>query len=196
MSGRLIAMDRMPGEPVELTTERFVLRTLTPEDASERYLAWLHDPEVTRYLQVRFVDYTLDKLGQYIASHDNVTRFLFGIFTKDGLHIGNYSLRVNRLHEKANIGVMIGDRDYWGKGVILESRAAILDFSFDAIGLFKVKGASLSNNRAAVFNYQRQGWAQEGIRRGEFICDGARVDCIEYAMYRDLWQKLKKDKGQ
>ena len=181
---------------VELKTDRFVLRTLEPEDASERYLGWLNDPEVTRYLQARFTDYSIDLLRQYIVSHDNVTRFLFGIFTQDGLHIGNYSFRVNKLHEKANIGVMVGDKEYWGKGVIIESRTAILDFAFDVLGLFKIKGAALSNNRAAVFNYQRQGWAREGIRKGEFVCDGVRVDCIEFAMYRDLWKELKEKKAQ
>lgn len=184
-------MTHEAGKPVRLDTERFHLRSLHSSDATARYAAWLNDPEVTRFLQVRFSGLQgVATIRDYIDGHDNVNRFLLGIFDREkDLHIGNYSLRLRRVHLTGNQGTMIGDKDYWGKGVVLETRAALLDFCFDDLGLDKVNGAVLSRNGPALYNYRRQGWVVEGIRKAQFICDDERVDCVQFSMFRDHWRR-------
>lgn len=174
---------------VELRTERFLLRSLREGDVSEAYVSWLNDPEVNRYLEVRFTRQTLDSVRAYVASHDDERRRLLGIFAEAGArHIGNYSLTVEPEHGRGTLGVMIGDRAWWGEGVVLETRAAVLDFCFDRLALEKVSGACYATNRAAIYNYQRQGWRVDGVRKAHAISEGRRVDVIPFAMFREDWR--------
>lgn len=176
-----------PGRPVVLETENFRLRTLTPEDASERYVGWLNDPEVNRYIEARHGTQTRETLRRYIERHDNVTSFVFGVFANEGQHIGNYSLVVEPEHERGTLGVLIGAREFWGRGVVLETRAPVLDFAFRPLGLFKVCGGCYANNMPAIYNYRRQGWKPDGIRKNHAVCDGEWVDVVHFAMFRDDW---------
>lgn len=181
---------------LELDTPRFRLRPLTATDVTERYVAWLNDPEVNRYLEVRFARQTPDSVKAYVTGHDNERRFLWGIFTPDGLHIGNYSLVAEPEHGRGTLGVMIGDRDWWGQNAVQETRAAILDFCFGELSLAKVGGACYANNRPAIYNYQRQGFAVDGVRKSHAICDGRRVDVIMFAMFADVWRDKRAQAGE
>ena len=180
-----------PGDPVSLNTERFDIRSLEIRDVGELYLSWLHNHEITRFLQVDHNPPGIDELREYVESHDNRTSFLLGIFTKDGLHIGNHRARYWPQHGLVSLSIMIGDRAFWGQHVVLECRARVLDFLFDKIGAFKIQGGCTSDNYPAVFNYRKQNWTQDGINRSHYVNDGERVDLIYYAMYRDEWWSLR-----
>ncbi len=47
---------------VRLETGRYFLRTLDETDATERYLSWMRDPDVMRYLHARFETHSLDSI--------------------------------------------------------------------------------------------------------------------------------------
>ena len=59
---------------------------------------------------------------QYIKSRENREDVLFSaIFTDDGQHIGNIKYEPIDLENKnATIGVLIGEREWRGKGVAIE----------------------------------------------------------------------------
>jgi [ribosomal protein S5]-alanine N-acetyltransferase len=172
-----------------LETARYRLRPLTLDDASECYLAWLNDPMVTRFLEVRFRRNTMDDVKSYIDSHDGKNAFLYGIFTKLGDHIGNFSLRIDPHNSIGTLGVMIGDRAHWGNDVVLETRSCVLDHAFDDLRLHKVCGACLATNVPAIYNYRRQGWQMEGVRREHaFVCDGKWVDIVMFGMLAAHWR--------
>jgi RimJ/RimL family protein N-acetyltransferase len=178
-----------PGERVTLRTQRLELRSLTEADATERYLAWLHDAEVMRYVNARFATHDLDRVRAYIRAHDDRRRFLLGIFVRAaGAHVGNYEAQVDGHHRRAHIGVLIGDRAWWGRGVVIEAREVLLDFLFDVLDVVKVCGQCYASNRAALFNYQAQGFATEGILRSHVVLGNGRDDVVQFAMTREAWQ--------
>lgn len=171
-----------------MRTENLILRPLTEQDVTERYVGWLNDAEVNRFLEVRWRPQNLAKVRRYVAGHDNVDNFIFGIFAEpDESHVGNFSLKVEENHRRATLGVMIGDRNYWGQGIVLEARARILDFIFAEMPVDKVTGGCYQTNVHAVFNYKRQGWELDGIRRADRLDQGRRVDVINFAMFREAW---------
>lgn len=171
-----------------LESKTFILRPLqSPQDVSLRYLSWVRDPEINRTLQVDGSSQTLQTLSEYVDKHDRVTCFLFGIFSKDGLHIGTHSFRFFPEDERAVVGTMIGDREYWGKGVPLETRACILNWAFSEFVCEKVEAGCFSNNIPAIFNFVKEGWVREGIQRHHRLMDGTWVDAINYGLLRDEW---------
>jgi ribosomal-protein-alanine N-acetyltransferase len=172
---------------MQLETHDFTLRPLEVDDATERYLSWLRDDEVSRTLDTDGSKQTLDTLRDYILSHNNTTRFLFGIFTKDGLHIGTHSFRAVPEHKRASIGVMIGDKSYWGQGVPLQTRACLIDWAFDNQGLEKLEAGCVSINIPAVYNFKRQRWAHEGTRKAHGIIEGRPVDLLLFGLLKVNW---------
>lgn len=79
------------------------------------YLSWLADPEVTRYLEGGGI-YTLETLQVYVEARKRDAIFR-GIYV-DGVYVGNIKVGTIRpRHHNGDLGLMIGDRAYWGKGV-------------------------------------------------------------------------------
>src|SRR5688572_28708640 len=104
------------------------LRELRESDASDAYASWLNDPVVNQYLETRSV--ALPELRNYIrAKAESPTALLFGIFWKEnGKHIGNVKLEpIDRDKGEATMGILIGDKDYWGKGVATETTNLVSD---------------------------------------------------------------------
>ena len=179
-----------PGIPVELETEHYRLRSLTPADSSDRYLDWTADPEVMLPLNRQPRRLEREELARYIASFDNRTRFQLGVFSKrSGEHVGVFTVELELPNLLARTNVLIGERAHWGVGIILEARAAVLDFLFDTVGIEKVWGTPLARNFAAVYNYQAQGFRCEGILKAHIRApNGERLDQYLFAILNEEWR--------
>jgi len=187
-------MQKPQGRPITLATERFVVRSLTPADASDRWCNWSADADVMGPLNVPANRMSKDQLARYIAHHDNDRAYLVGVFTKAmNQHIGFYMIELNKTHATASFNLVIGDKHFWGKGVVNEVRAALLDEFFERRGIEKAYGTPLARNFPAVFNYKAQGWKLEGIMRGQCksVVDGSRLDQYHFGMLRDEWRARK-----
>lgn len=179
-------------KPIKLDTENYYLRALDCMDATEKYLDWLRDPEVNKYLEARLQSHSIETIKEYIASHDNDSSYLLGVFYKpDGTHVGNYSARCNLYHKTATLGLMIGDRQHWGRRIVLETRAEVLNFLFNEVSMQKIHGACYSNNFSAVYNYKSQGFQNEGILKSHVLSEGKRRDLLMFSMDRDRWISKK-----
>ena len=187
-------MNTNPIVPLTLDSKRFHLRSLVSDDVNERYLSWLADAEVVQWLNARFRENKEDDVRAYVARHDNISSFHIGIFLKNSkLHIGNFSIAIDPKHDTAHVSVLIGDRDWWGKGVVLEARAVILDWLFKEQGVYKVWSLPFVRNVPAIYNYKRQGFVIEGILKNhKKVEEGERLDVASVAMFRDVWLNRNK----
>ena len=67
---------------IRLESERFLFRTLSAADASERWCQWLEDPVAVRMLNAKPQRLSLERLRAYIGSFDQRHKLLCGIFDK------------------------------------------------------------------------------------------------------------------
>lgn len=182
------------GRPIELTTARFLVRTHVPSDASERWSNWSADPEVMGPLNMPTQRLSKQELVNYISRFDNDRAHLIGVFSKAmPVHIGFFMIDTNKMHATANFNLVIGDKSYWGKGVVNEVRAALLDEFFEQRGTEKAIGTPLARNFPAVFNYKAQGWRLEGVLKSQCksVVDGSRLDQYQFGMLREEWRARK-----
>jgi RimJ/RimL family protein N-acetyltransferase/methionyl-tRNA formyltransferase len=164
-----------------LRTERLILRTLDPaRDASETYLGWFSDPEITRFLEVRLsAPQTTADLESFIdecnASPENL---LLGMtLAPDGRHIGNIKLGpINSFHRRAELGLMIGDKSQWGKGYATEAIAAISEHAFAKLGLAKLVAGVYSRNIGSYQAFIKAGYVEEGRLSGYWDTGSERQD--------------------
>lgn len=151
-----------------LTTDRLILRTLLPTDVTDGYVAWLNDPEINRFLEVRYASHdaegTRDFVKTMLESEEN---YLFGMFTRDAeRHIGNIKLgNIERRHRRADIGLLIGDKEMWGQGYATEAIAAVTAFGFDSAGLEKIFAGCYGQNQGSRRAFLKVGYREVGILR-------------------------------
>jgi RimJ/RimL family protein N-acetyltransferase len=172
-----------------LLSKRLVLRTLTVADATERYLGWMRDPEATRFLESRLVDHDLGSLREFIlTSNDSPASLLLAICLADGTHVGNIKLGpIDPYHQHASIGLLIGERDQWGKGYATEAIVAVTDHAFREIGLEKLYAGCYASNVGSARAFLNAGWTEEGRNRAHWRSGDGREDNVQLGITRADW---------
>ncbi len=143
-----------------IQTSRLGLRKLTLEDANERYVGWLNDPEVNVYLETRTA--TVQGIRDYIDKKSSSdTALLLGIYwQQNDDFIGTVKLEpIDFATGVATMGILIGDKVYWGKGVATEVVNAITEYAFNSLGLSEVNLGVLGANLPAIRVYEKCGFA-------------------------------------
>jgi len=144
--------------------ERIFLKILGEDDASEEYASWINDNEVNRYLETKKT--TVDDLKKYIAERARSDECLFfGIFLnedgsgKHGKHIGNIKLEPISTKDKiATMGMMIGEKSWWGKGIATEALNILVDWAFENLDIYEIGLGVLKDNAAAIKVYEKSGF--------------------------------------
>jgi len=157
--------------------ERVYLRKLTSDDASERYANWLNDPTVNKYLETRSA--TVKSVREYIEEKSADHNVLFmGIFDKaTDLHIGNVKLEPIDLKKKMTVfGIMIGDKNFWGKGLGTEATRLISDYALHELKLDEVELGVIIDNVGACKAYERAGFKQVKLKPKSANHDGVMYD--------------------
>lgn len=166
--------------PISVETDRLRLRSMSLDDVTDRYLGWLNDEEVTRYLEARFSDHTIESLRSYVEDRVGDRSTLFAaIIEKPDRFIGTIKLGpVDPHHRRAEIGIMIGERAAWGRGYATEAISTLSTFAFDQLGLMKLTAGAYAVNVGSIMAFTRAGFKVEGIRVSEAQLATARVDVV------------------
>src|SRR6476660_3787880 len=163
------------------------LRLIEPSDCGDRYLAWLLDPELNRFLETRWTDQTPETIRQFVtemrSSPDN---YLFAIVhTESGKHIGNIKVgAINQVHKHCDVGYFIGDREMWGKGIATEAIRLATQFAFDRLGMHRAQAVVDVDNPASAKALERVGYKKEGTLREKLFMDARWNDQMLYGILR------------
>jgi [ribosomal protein S5]-alanine N-acetyltransferase len=173
---------------------RVNLRPLEREDLNARYLSWLNDPEVTRYMETGTFPTTARDLEKF---YDEVTGtrnqvILAVADKKSGQHIGNVKLGpIHWIHRCATFGIMIGDKKFWGKGVGIEATRLMVAYGFNRLNLRRIDLGVFADHDAAVRCYEKVGFQVEGRMRENLFQDGKYVDRLWMALLRSEYRPMK-----
>ena len=171
-----------------LRTERLVLRSLDRNDATPRYLSWLRDIEVNRYLESRLADHTIESLARFIEACNAGPDLLLGICLEDGAHIGNIKVGpINAYHQHAPVGLLIGERASWGQGYGTEAIAGVTAYAFTTMRLEKLFAGAYASNGGSVRAFLRAGWREEGRSKAHWRSGDSREDNVRLGIDRSGW---------
>jgi RimJ/RimL family protein N-acetyltransferase len=164
-----------------LQGERILLRKVSPDDVNGAYYRWMNDPTINRFLESRFFPHSLESLREYVVNKqgDNLNAF-FAILLKDGnRHIGNIKLGpIDSNHRLADIGILIGEKDCWGKEYAAEAISLVVNYAFDKLNLHKVTAGCYAPNKGSIRAFEKAGFIQEGLRKAQCFCEGEYVDVV------------------
>jgi len=147
------------------TPKRIKLRHKTISDARDDY-AWQIDEELAQLdaaipLAMSYQQF----LSEYSFElcYPNSNRHEFGVDTLDGKHIGNcVYYNMNQAERKTEIGIMIGDREYWNKGYGTEVINALLERLFETTNLDRIYLNTLAWNLRAQKCFKKCGFVETG----------------------------------
>lgn len=149
---------------VNIITERFRLRELIEEDATERYLNWFGDSETRKFITTASRTKNLSDLRQYIFEHIGRNDILFlGIFEiNSGLHIGNIKYEpVDTQMGYAVMGILIGDTAYRGIGAGTEVLRASSQWLKLHCNINQIVLGVSTENPGALRSYEKAGFRIE-----------------------------------
>ena len=140
---------------------RIVLRDKKFEDAENDY-RWRSDPELARLdaaipLTMSFERYL--KLFEDQMKYPTPGSHHYSIETLDGLFIGNCMYYdMDTVNREAELGIVIGDRDYWSDGDGYDAVTTLLDHMFNARNLKRVYLHTLEWNGRAQKSFSKSGF--------------------------------------
>jgi len=167
----------------------YILSPLTQGDITEEYIVWLNDPVVNKYLEVRHHNQTIETVTEYVDDfYKDLEKYIWGIYSEEEGLIGTVNLHnIDRCHNTAELGLMIGNKDYWGKSASEEAISLVLDFAFDLLELNRVTGGTYSTNIGMIFTYKRLGFTREGVMRKSFLEGGNYIDGYRWGILSEEW---------
>jgi RimJ/RimL family protein N-acetyltransferase len=163
------------------------LRAREASDAGRAW-RWVNDREVTRTLLVRYPwpraaeDVYYARLASAPIA---VSDAAFSIETQDGTHIGACGLhRASPESRSAELGIMIGEGAYRGRGYGTDAVRALVRFGFDQMNLHRVWLQAFAFNPAGLAAYRKAGFVEEGRLREELYQDGGYHDVVVMGVVR------------
>jgi len=144
-----------------LKGQKVVIRPKRISDASNDYL-WRRDEELTRLdaaqiLKIPFSSFLLDYSDE--IRHESPRRRRFAIDTLDGKHIGNCMIyNIDMRKSEAELGIMIGDRDYWDNGYGVDAVNTLVDHTFKTLTIDRIYLNTLEWNLRAQRCFRKCGF--------------------------------------
>ena len=179
-------------EPTEIRTERMLLRPFRLTDAEDVY-AYASDPEWAHYLPIPSPDEyrhaEIHVAMSFLVSWDTHPTFAVSL---DDTIIGTVQIRINEYNVTSELGYSIA-RKHWGKGLIAEAVAAVVNWAFEEFDLVKVSARADIHNRQSWRVMEKLGMKREGILRSQEPPNPAnpekRADMVHYGILREEWER-------
>ena len=140
---------------------KVILREKKLADARDDY-TWETDPELAQLdaapvvttIFLRYLEDYTNELNYFLH-----TSRRFAVDTLDGKHIGNCSYyNINETKSETEIGIMIGNRDYWDKGYGADAVTTLVNYIFEQTALTRIYLKTLESNARAQRCFQKCGF--------------------------------------
>ncbi|MFO8034511.1 MAG: GNAT family protein [Candidatus Bipolaricaulota bacterium] len=171
--------------------ERTRLRAMEREDIST-FMRWFNDPEVRRYLlmyepmsrvkEERWFEEMLQRKGEFLYAIDAETEAGWVTIGNLGLH------RVDWKNRTATLGIVLGEKAYWGQSYGTDAARTMLRFAFHELNLHRVELETHSFNPRAQRCYEKLGFRHEGTRREALYREGRYYDSYTMAILREEFE--------
>ncbi|WP_261303482.1 GNAT family N-acetyltransferase [Paenibacillus andongensis] len=170
-----------------LSGNKVYLRQIEQEDLFGPYMDWFHDSEVTHHMLKGALPLSRKQQQDYFDQViNNSTNLILAIIHKeDNAHIGNVGLHnMDAIHRFAEMGVIIGNKDYWGKKLGEEAIRLICEHGFNQLNLNRIELGVIHSHKSAIRLYEKLGFRHEGVKRNHIFKHGNYVDVVLMAMLK------------
>ena len=171
------------------------LAAQSAEELAKSFVKWDRDTEMHRLADSDPAQlWSEKKLKEFFEKEQDKEpprAYRFSIRTlADDRIIGDTGLVPNWMHGDGFFYILIGDRDYWGRGFGTDATRLVLQFGFLELNLRRITLGVHAYNERALKTYQKAGFKMEGTMRGEGLRDGVRYDGHWMGILREEWKEM------
>ena len=169
------------------------LRALERDDLPH-FVRWINDPETRHFMAMRYPLSMTEEETWWDGFLQRKNDHIFAIEAEDGTYIGNIGLHgLERENRRATLGIMIGDKRYWGEGYGTDAILAMLDWAFGYLNLNRVYLTAYAYNERAIGCYLKCGFRHEGTMRQARYVDGKYYDELMMGILREEYLAGQKE---
>ncbi|MGY3864863.1 GNAT family N-acetyltransferase [Aeromonas bivalvium] len=155
------------------------IRNLTISDITHQYCNWLNDKETNKYLESRFTEWNMQSLLDYYHQKNKSELMLAIIEDDTGTHVGNVKVSaIDKNHHRAEIGIIIGDKNLWGKGIATTAIGIVAEYCFDVLDIHKLTAGAYAENLASINAFISNGFIVEGQRKEHVLTPSGWSDVV------------------
>lgn len=150
------------------------------EEYVELYKNWFNDLEVNQFTSSLGAVFTKEEEEDWYEAQAENEEITFTIHhLLDDKPIGNCGLHnINRGPDHAEMGIVLGEKDYWNRGLGTEAVRLITDYGFTALSLHGISLWVKSYNKRAIRVYEKVGYQESGRMRDYYKVDGEYYDQV------------------
>lgn len=186
-----------------LYSERLRFRAAERSDIPQ-FLKWINDPEVTENLMHHYPISITEEESWYESMIKNpaAEHVLVMEVKKAGedqpdsdtwFPIGNIQfLDIHWRGLHTEIGIMIGEKDYWDQGYGTEAMRLMLEHGFGTLNLHRIWLQVYNKNIRGIRAYDKAGFIVEGRLREAHYQHGRYYDTIIMSVLRSEWEAHKR----
>jgi len=169
------------------------LRAPQAQDLEGPWFEWFNDPVVTKYQNKGIFPNTLEKQKAYLASLENSCGdVIFAIIDKKtDKHIGCVGLHhIEWVHRTAELGIVIGDKDFWGKGYGKLAWNLVTCYAFETLNLHRVYVKIFKDNASSIKAAKASGFKEEGKLRDAYFKNGKYLSAVMMSVLEGEYKKI------
>lgn len=179
---------------VPLETPSLRLRPLVLSDAEAMHGIYA-DPETMKYWSsepVEDLDGTRRRVQADLdAAADGSMAFWAITLKGEDKAIGKcVLLHYSPTNRRAEVGYVL-NRQYWGKGLMLEAMQALIGHAFDDLGLHRLEADTDPENAASLRLLERLGFQREGLFRERWDVYGKWQDSVMLGLLKPDWLQAR-----
>ncbi len=169
------------------------LLPLNSEHAS-LYVKWENSPEVRVYARNSF-PITMEEMKKDLEPQKGGLKkeIVFEVYHKEDKKSIGYCVinNINYLDCNAYLGLVIGEKEYWGQNIATETTKLMVQYAFGELNLNKLYARMYTINTGSWRAAEKNGFTKEGLFKKDAYVDGKFIDTYVYSLLREDWLKRK-----
>lgn len=171
--------------------DRIRLRHVEKEDLPQ-FVEWLNDPEISQGLSMHTPLSMAEEenwFDKMLKSPNEERPLCIEARQDDGWQlIGNSGFfSIDWRNRNAELGLFIGDKNYWDQGYGTEGVRLLLRHGFSTLNLHRIFLRVFEDNPRAIRAYEKAGFIHEGRQRQAEYHDGQFHDVLFMSVLRPEW---------
>lgn len=160
---------------------KVALRNFLDSDITAQHIRWLNDPLVMEFSRHYGTLHTRETCSEYLKSFASTSDLYLAIIdANESVHIGSMTVHYNADKSEADIGILIGDSNYWGRGFARDAILTIIDYLAKVNGVRHVTCGTRFDNVRMIKLAKACGMSQSKV---DFV-DGVRFFYFSKAVNR------------
>ena len=167
-----------------LKTENYLIKPFDKDD-SLLWQEWDIDSDVQKYMpEPKNEPEDILEQYKYIEEcEEGEEGYYWSVESNTGNTIGTVGLfEIDQYHKTAEVGIVIGDKEFWGKGVATEIMKEIVNFGFVNLNIEYISAEIEEGNIGMQKVFIKCGFVQDGLFKGARVKEGKRVDVLHFSI--------------